>query len=230
MDPVDRHNIPDPMGWLGLLATDARMRILDQCDVLSFDQGETIYRADDPPGGLYASISGRLDLHWTHFPENQTLWYVVGPGWWIGVLAALGGERRRSDVIAARKCLVLRLPLTKISQIQRLDPTFSSSLLTMSMAANRASINMVEFLSISNTTSRVATCLVSLSYTGSGWNGHIPVTQCELAKILKVSRGRVLGALHQLEDEELIRLSYGEITILESERMRTKWVEEASLN
>ena len=228
MHPVDRHSIPDPMGWLGLLAPDARRRVLDQCDELSFEQGETLYLADDPPGGLFASLSGRLDLHWTHFPDNETLWYVVGPGWWIGDLAAISGQRRRTDLVAGQKSIVLRLTLARIRQFQQLESTFLPSMLTMSMATNRAAINIVEFLSIPNITSRVAACLTSLSYTGSGWNGHIPVTQGELADIVKTSRGSVLSALHQLEGEELIKLSYGAISILDGMKMRTKWVEQAS--
>ena len=103
-----------------------------------------------------------------------------------------------------------------------------SALLTMSMATNRAAINIVEFLSIADITSRLAACITSLSYTGSGWNGHLPVTQGELAQIVKASRGRVLSALHQLEGEELIKLSYGAIEVRDGMKMRTKWVEQAS--
>lgn len=209
----DRAFLPDPMGWLHQLPVDLRDEILRRCSEVTKRQGEVIYRADDTAGGIFTIMSGRIDLHWPHMPGGETLFYALGPGWWIGDLAALSGKPRRFDLVAGRDSKVLHLARSTIQELSRTRPEFLSSMLGMVTATLRGSITIMEFLSIDHSTIRTAACLAALNATGQGWNGQLPFSQAELAVICKISRRRMNSALNELQASGAVALGYKSVSV-----------------
>lgn len=95
---VDPVMLPDPMGWLDAFGPKLRPDLLHQCSEFSLKQGQTIYRTEDPPGGIFTVLDGRIDLHWAHLSSESSLFYATGPGWWVGDLSAMSGNPRRFDL------------------------------------------------------------------------------------------------------------------------------------
>lgn len=208
-----RAALPDPMGWLNSLPASLRSDILRRCSEINKRQGEVVYRADDLAGGIFTLVSGRLDYHWAHMLGGETLFYAVGPGWWVGDLAAISGQPRRMDLIAGRDSKVLHLARATIQELSASRPEFQSSLAHMIAQTLRAAVSVLEFRSIEDPTIRTAACLRILERTGRGWNGSIPLSQGELAIICKISRRRINTALNELRRKTLIDLGYGNIVI-----------------
>lgn len=218
LDPV-RTALPDPMGWLASLPTDLRTDILRRCAEINKRQGEVVYRADDLAGGIFTLASGRLDYHWAHMLGGETLVYAVGPGWWVGDLAAISGQPRRMDLVAGRDSKVLHLTRASIQELSASQPGFQSSLSHLIAQTLRAAVSVLEFLSIEDPTIRTAACLRCLERTGAGWNGSLPLSQGELATICKISRRRMNAALNELSRNKLIKQGYGKIEILDPAKL-----------
>ncbi|MEE4237028.1 MAG: Crp/Fnr family transcriptional regulator [Anderseniella sp.] len=217
-DPV-RAALPDPMGWLTSLPADLRTEVLRRSSEITKRQGEVVYRADDLAGGIFTLVSGRLDFHWTHLLGGETLFYAVGPGWWVGDLAAISGQPRRLDLVAGRDSKVLHLSRATIRELSASRPDFPPSLFGMISQTLRAAISVLEFMSIEDPTIRTAACLRSLNRTGSGWNGSLPFSQNELAVICKISRRRMNAAVNDLNRNNIIDSGYGKINIPDPRRI-----------
>ena len=212
---LSRFELPDPMGWLARLNESTRIEVLQSCDLISLKAGEAVYHAEDPPGGVFTILSGRLDAHWPNLAAGRTLVHAVGPGWWIGDLSVVSGMPRRVELSAGLDSELLRLSRAQLFRIAETVPEIHFALLTMMAATVRLCTDIIESRSFDDQRKRVASSLLRLNLSGASWNGHIPITQIELASICMISRGGVINALQQLEEKNLAKNAYGRIDILD---------------
>ena len=211
---IDKFAIPDPMGWLSRLNETTRLKLISACDEIPFRAGEAIYHTDDPTGGLFTTLSGRLDVHWHRLSPGHTLVHAIGPAWWIGDLSLVTGAPRRVELIAGADSLVLRLTRSQLFRIAAETPEIHFALLSMMASTLRVTTDIIESRSMDDPVKRIAACLLRLNNTGSTWNGELPFTQVELASISSISRGAVIAALKTLQSKNLVESKYGRISIL----------------
>ena len=219
----DRHVELDTMGWLGDAPPAFRADLLRRCDKLSFRQGEPVFRAEDSTGGIFGVVSGRLDLHLPTLRAGRTLLHACGPGWWLGELAALSGRPRRFDLLAGRETSILRLSRAELSRLCEDRPETWRYLTVMITANQRLAIDAVESLRLDDPEARVAACLVRLHATGTGWNGHLPCSQTELASMADLSRRRVIAALESLERHGWIKRGYGIVFVNDPKKLLSRF-------
>ena len=217
---VGRVMLPDPMGWLDGFGPKLRAALFRQCSEFTLKQGQTIYRTEDLPGGIFTVLHGRIDLHWAHLSSEPSLFYVTGPGWWVGDLAAMSGNPRRFDLVAGRESKVLRLNRATLLELVEQSSAIWPGIVRMLTATMSGAVDVMQFLSIDHPTSRTAGCLYALNVTGQGWNGTLPLSQAEIASIARISRRRTNGALAELEAAGTIKRRYGIISILDANRLR----------
>ncbi len=210
----------DGMGWLSDAPPDLKNEISRRSDRITAYEARTIYRAGDAAGGIFGVVSGRLDVHLPNWGSERSLTHVLGPGWWIGDMAAITGERRRLEVSAQPGTRLTRLSRAEIGRICGLFPDMHRCLLLMAVANMRALIETVENLGLSEPASRVGACLLRLDRTGVGWEGRLPVTQGEIAIMARLSRRRANAALNALEASGTLRLRYREVEVLDRRRLR----------
>jgi CRP-like cAMP-binding protein len=211
---IDKFAIPDPMGWLSRLNETTRLKLISACDEIQFRAGEAIYHTDDPTGGLFTTLSGRLDVHWHRLTPGHTLVHAVGPAWWIGDLSLVTGAPRRVELIAGADSLILRLTRSQLFRIAEDTPEIHFSLLSMMASTLRTATDIIESRSMDDPVKRIAACLLRLNNTGPTWNGDLPFTQVELASIASMSRGAVITSLKTLQSKKLLENKYGKISIL----------------
>lgn len=216
----DRGSLPDPMGWLDAFTPTARAELYRQCSEFTLRPGQTIYRTADPPGGIFTVLDGRIDLHWAHLSSDSTLFFATGPGWWVGDLAAMSGNARRFDLVAGRESKVLRLNRATLLDLVEQSPDLWPGIVRMLTATMSGAVDIMQFLSVDDPTSRIASCLFALNVTGQGWNGTLPLSQAELASIARISRRRTNAALAELEAAGTIERGYGVISILDANRLK----------
>lgn len=203
----------DAMGWLSEASPALRAEIARRCDQIAVRSAGMLYHAGDPAGGLYCITAGCLEMHLHRWGSDQSLGHLFGPGWWIGDLAAISGEKRRFDVSVQRDTRLLRLSRAEIGRICDLYPEMHRHLLIMTTLNMRVLIDAVEALGFLDPVRRVAACLACLDRSSPGWNGRLVLTQADLATIAKLSRRRTNAALQDLEAAGLLRLGYGVIEI-----------------
>ena len=218
----DRQQLPDPMGWFSMLGPELLDELLSRCSELNVEAGQTIYRTDDPAGGIYTVLHGRIDYHWAHLPSGSPIFYATGPGWWVGDLAAISGRPRRFDLLAGRNSKVLRLNRTVFIDLLENHSEVYRAVLTMVTSTMDGAIDVMRFLSMDDPTTRMAACLLALNSTGRGWDGVLPLSQGEIASIARISRRRTNSALANLEAEGMINRGYGLISIRDESKLRCK--------
>lgn len=216
---IDKFAMPDPMGWLSRLNEATRLKLISACDEIQFREGEAIYHTDDPSGGLFTTLSGRLDVHWHRLSPGQTLVHAVGPAWWIGDLSLVTGAPRRIELLAGADSLVLRLSRSHLFRIAEDTPEIHFALLSMMSSTLRITADIVESRSMNDPVKRIAACLLRLTNTGPTWNGGLPFTQAELASIALTSRGMVIASLKKLQSEKLTENKYGKVFVLDKQKL-----------
>lgn len=187
------------MAWAEEASKDILSAILARADLVEAKRGITLYNADDPGGGLFHILSGRLDLLLPDGGLTHSLGHCMGPGWWVGDLSAISGQPRRLDLFAGRDSRVLRLPRSELARLCKEIPEMWQLLARMAAENMRVAIGVLASLRIEDPTGRVAACLLLMSRTGPGWHNALPISQSELASIANISRRRVVDALSELD-------------------------------
>lgn len=212
--------LPDGIGWLAQASAELQAALAKRCDRIALREGRMLFRAGDPGGGLYGVVAGRLDMHLPRWGAERSLAQVVGPGWWVGDLAAVTGEPRRFEVHARPNTTLLRLSRAEIARLTGAFPEMPLCLLAMLSANMRHLVDAAESLGFADPTRRIAACLLRVDGTGPGWAGLLPLTQADLAVIANLSRRRTNCALSALESAGLVQLRYGSIELCDRARLQ----------
>ena len=54
------HDVVLRQGWLSQMPSDFQAKVLERCRPQAFAAGESVFRIDDPPGGMFGIVSGGL--------------------------------------------------------------------------------------------------------------------------------------------------------------------------
>jgi len=150
----------------------------------------------------------------------------VPPGGWFGEGTALKREAYRYNIQALRASVVAGLPLETFHWL--VDHSLGFNRYIMNQLNERLGqfIAAREIDRMSNPDIRVARSLAALfnPVLFSGVGDLLRITQQELAYLVGLSRQRVNEALTHLQAQELIRVEYGGLRILDLPGLRTRMV------
>jgi CRP/FNR family cyclic AMP-dependent transcriptional regulator len=208
--------------WLGLLSTDERRQVLGQIVVSDPKPGDYVCRVGRPVTYWFGVISGLLKMS-TDNEQGQTMTFTgVPPGGWFGEGTALKREPYRYNIQPLRTSVVAGLPLETFHWL--LDHSIGFNRFVMSQLNERLGqfIAAREIDRLNNPEIKVARSLAQLFnpvlYPGVG--EVLRITQQELAYLAGLSRQRVNEALRTLQAQQLIRIEYGGLRILDLDGLR----------
>lgn len=200
-------------GWLADASEDLRDAIQSRSSLRTVTEGETLYHVGDAPGGLYGVAQGLVSIHGGQHGDEQTLFHVVGPGFWTGEYATITGQPRLVSLTARTTVQVVRLTRADFLRIADAYP------LAWRHVALMASRNVERALAINGAmrrdkpTERLALTLKNIALELPGPPTVLRVSQEDLAAMICMSRGSVNAALARLEGAGLLRRDYGTITL-----------------
>lgn len=221
-----RHATPDELAsisWWTLLGPGEQALVAEHLHVAQAEPGERICRVGKPANYWFGVLDGLLKMSNDEASGAPAITFTgVPPGAWFGEGTLLKREAYRYNIQALRRSRVAGLPLAQFE-----------ALLAQSIAFNRYVLNQLnerlgQFIAARETDRasdpdlRVARNLAALFhptlYPGVGT--LLRITQQELAYLVGLSRQRVNLALQRLQEEELIRVEYGGVRVLELEGLR----------
>lgn len=145
----------------------------------------------------------------------------VGPGGWFGEGSVLKDEPRKYDLVAIRDTRFVMLNKATFFWLYENSTAFNRFLVRQLNERMGQFIATIEYDRILDPKARVARNLSWLFnpvlYPGAG--GHIEITQEELGLLAGVSRQVANRSLQALEEEGLLRVEHGRITVLELDRL-----------
>ncbi|MBV8618818.1 MAG: Crp/Fnr family transcriptional regulator [Curvibacter sp.] len=209
--------------WLGRLPTPERDWVLPHLVVGDAEAGDYICRMGRPVTYWFGVVEGLLKMSADSAQGHPITFTGVPPGGWFGEGTALKREPYRYNIQALRRSVVAGLPVDSFHWL--LDHSIGFNRFVMNQLNERLGqfIAAREIDRLNNPDVRVARSLAALFnpvlYPGVGQ--VLRITQQELAYLVGLSRQRVNEALRNLEAQQLIRVEYGGLRVLDLEALRS---------
>jgi CRP-like cAMP-binding protein len=200
-------------GWLADTPTEFQDLVLRKSDRITVAQGVTLFHPGDDAGGAIGVIEGFSDLHVEGGGSDETLSHIVGPGYWVGGVAALTGRPRRIGMVARTTLRLIRLPRAEILRMTDQVPEcwrHFSGLASFNLAT---AVDIVDSLRRSDPAERLAMVLRNLNHSAPTAGGELAVTQADLASLASLSRSSVNRALGVLATHGMIEQGYKTISL-----------------
>ena len=212
----------DGIPWLALLLPSERERAVDELRVGDAQAGDYVCRVGRPVTYWFGVVEGLLKMS-SDSADGQTMTFTgVPPGGWFGEGTALKREVYRYNIQALRKSRVAGLPVDSFHWL--LDHSIGFNRFVMNQLNERLAqfIGTIEADRTPSPEQRVARNLAALAnpvlFPGVG--EVLRITQQELAYLVGLSRQRVNEALKTLAAQDVLRIEYGGLRILDLSALR----------
>jgi CRP-like cAMP-binding protein len=208
--PSRARDILSSIGWLSRQPEEFQGDIFKRAVPVKYSTGDIIYRAGDPPGGVYGIVSGAVVVSISPRRDLPHLVHLLTPGAWIGEGSFLSREPRRVGLQAAIDTSAIYLPIDCMDQIAGQDPMatrrFTQILLMNLDIVVRAFYDLQE----PDEHRRIAR---SLRRIAAMENTPIPLAQSALGLLANVSRKTVNVALQRFAEAGWATTGYRSVTI-----------------
>ena len=212
----------DGVPWLRPLTADERDRVAPQLRIGDAEPGELICRRGRTATYWFGVVDGLLKMS-TETADGHTITYSgLTAGGWFGEGTVMKREPYRYNVQALRKSLVAGLPVDTFHWL--LDHSIGFNRFVMNQLNERLAqfIGTIEADRTPSPEQRVARNLAALAnpvlFPGVG--EVLRITQQELAYLVGLSRQRVNEALKTLAAQDVLRIDYGGLRILDLSALR----------
>jgi CRP-like cAMP-binding protein len=198
--------------WLSRQPAAVAGALLDAGRVQRIEAGQSVYGEDDPDGGLFAVISGRLSVEATAGPERTVLIDILQKGAWLG-------QSAQTDVtVRARSAATLFLiPDAVLKRVGHDRPDVWQSVSNLVYGQLQNAVRMVARLLTASPAELIALRLLSLA---EGQPPFVAVSQSELGELTGMTRKATNAHLALLEEQGLVKRAYGKVLLLDIVRLR----------
>jgi CRP/FNR family transcriptional regulator, cyclic AMP receptor protein len=210
--------------WFAALPDALQTQLLDAAVHRVVGAGERVVGRGDEASGLYAVVDGTLRLSGQSDAGREVLHMVVEPPSWFGELSVIDGLPRTQDVTADVASELIHVPQRALEAILAAEPRYWQHLAVL--IAHKLRLAMLALEDVAQVPPRVRLAR-RLALMIEGYGDHtqprrtVELRQDQLAMMLNVSRQTANQLLKELEALGLVKLSYGEIEILDAAALRT---------
>ncbi len=218
--------------WLQLLSDAERAEVLPRIVVSDPQPGDYVCRVGRPVTYWFGVVSGLLKMS-SDNESGQTMTFTgVPPGGRFGEGTVLKREIYRYNIQPLRPSVVAGLPVDTFHWL--IDHSLGFNRFIMHQLNERLGqfIAAREIDRLTNPDIKVARHLAALfnPVLFPGVGEVLRITQQELAYLAGLSRQRVNEALRRMETQQLIRIEYGGLRILDMDGLRRSLFEQSSDN
>ncbi|NWL20539.1 Crp/Fnr family transcriptional regulator [Pseudomonas umsongensis] len=209
--------------WFSHLPVSLQDSLLGVARVRHLSAGQRLFQRGDPPCGLYAVLEGAVRVGAVNEQGKEALLGLVESPNWFGEICLFDGQPRTHDAFGVGQSTLLHLPQTVLLKMLDEQPGHWRQLaLLMSQKLRMTFINL-EQLSLLPAPARLAHRLLMIA-EGYGQLDEprrvLQLPQEQLAAMLSLSRQTTNQILKDLQGQGILRLGYGEIEILDVQRLR----------
>ncbi|WP_439863525.1 Crp/Fnr family transcriptional regulator [Pseudomonas antarctica] len=209
--------------WFSHLPGPFQHSLLAHARLRQLTAGQYLFKRGDPPCGLYAVLDGTLRISAVNEHGKEAVLSLVELPYWFGEICLFDGLPRTHDACAVGSCTVLQVPQQALLNILDQTPQYWRDLALLMSHKLRLSFINLEQLSLMPASVRLAHRLLMM-VEGYGDTEHaksvLQLPQEDLAAMLSLSRQTTNALLKDLQAQGVVRLGYGEIEILDVQRLR----------
>ncbi|PRY04729.1 Crp/Fnr family transcriptional regulator [Paraburkholderia sp. BL25I1N1] len=214
--------------WFKDLPIELQDYLVAQSDLLRLKKGQQLYRRGDKSFGLYAVLDGALSIGTVGADGKEALLAVLGPTAWIGEISMFDGLPRPHDASAISDTLVLHVPGAPLESLLKANPAYWRNFGLLMAQKIRISFENNEAMTLLPAAQRLASRLLLIAGGYGGINAErsrIKLSQDTLASMVSLTRQTTNQLLKNLESQGIVDLKFGEIVILDFDRLHAASIE-----
>lgn len=206
-----RHLPPEDLARLEAFATTRRIKA-----------NQPVFMKGDPASGMMAVLKGRVRISSYSVEGREVVLNVINPGEVFGEIALIDGGERTADASAMEDTEILVLERRDFLPFLERNPELCIKLLKVMCQRLRRTSEQLEDFSFLDLRTRLAKRLLDLvedhgeEAAGGGLHIALNLSQRVLGAMMGTSREAVNKQLRAWEEEGLIKLKRGSITILDA--------------
>ena len=208
--------------WFRLLPGELQEQLLGEGRLLRLSAGQQLFRRGDPPCGLYAVLGGSMRVGAVSRQGKEALLTLVEAPYWFGEISLFDGLPRTHDAFADSASTLLLLPQAGLLALLEREPQHWRDFALLMSHKLRLAFIALEDMSLLPAAPRLARrlLLIAENYGESEPRRVLHLAQEQLALMLSLSRQTTNQILKELQAQGVVQLTYGEIEILDFERLR----------
>ncbi|WP_372876195.1 Crp/Fnr family transcriptional regulator [Pseudomonas sp.] len=208
--------------WFGALPAALQDALLAAARVQRLDAGQRLFRRGDPPSGLYAVVEGAMRIGAVSAQGKEALLTLIEAPYWFGEVSLFDGQPRTHDAFAEGASTLLLVPQSALLELLERQPQYWRDFALLMSQKLRLAFIALEQMSLLPAAPRLARRLLMIAENyGEGESRRvIHLAQEQLALMLAISRQTTNQILNELQAQGILRLTYGEIEILDLARLR----------
>ena len=208
--------------WFSHLSPALRDTLLGEARLLRLEPGQRLFRRGDPPCGLYAVLEGMMRVGAVGRDGKEALLTLVEPPYWFGEISLFDGQPRTHDAYAEGPTLLLQVPQAALLALLAREPGHWRDFALLMSQKLRLAFIALEEMSLLPAAPRLARRLLMMAegYGETGPRRVLHLAQEQLALMLGLSRQTTNQILKELQARGALRLTYGEIEIVDVELLR----------
>jgi len=207
------------------LSPTERDALLAYARVEHYAAGRTIFHKGSPGRGMMAVLAGRVRISASGADGREIVLNIIEEGEVFGEIALLDGKERSADAIAATNCDLLVIDRRDFIPFLDNHPGLAVRLMAVLCERLRRTTQQVEDVLFLDLPSRLAKKLLDLAErraerTPAGLRFDSRLSQREIGTMIGLSRESVNKQLGQWQEEGLIAVEKGVITLLNVGELR----------
>lgn len=208
--------------WFSHLPAALQDELLGQAGLRQLAAGQRLFSRGDRPCGLYAVLQGAIRIGAVDREGREALLTLVEPPHWFGEISLFDGQPRTHDAFAEGPTQLLQIPQGALLELLDRQPRYWREFALLMSQKLRLAFIALEAMSLLPAAPRLARrlLLIAEGYGETGPRRVIQLAQDQLALMLALSRQTTNQILKDLEARGALRLTYGEIEILDLDLLR----------
>lgn len=209
--------------WFSVLPEAFQKFILEYGKQITFEKNSYVFHAKDEFNGIYTVLEGSISLGYVDVNGNEALSAIAEPIMWFGEISLIDHEPRSHDAIALKKSTVLHIPAKPLNELLKDNPYYWYYFARLT--SQKLRYVFLEQIAI-QTRSLSQRLAQRLLFIVEGYGNHlivqerqIHISQDQLANMLTVSRQTINHELNLLEKQNIIKISFRKIEILDIEKL-----------
>ncbi|AZC07013.1 cyclic nucleotide-binding domain protein [Acinetobacter sp. 1130196] len=209
--------------WFSVLPETFQKFILEYGKQITFEKNSYVFHAQDEFDGIYTVLEGSISLGYVDVNGNEALSAIAEPIMWFGEISLIDHEPRSHDAIALKKSTVLHIPAKPLNDLLKDNPYYWYYFARLT--SQKLRYVFLEQIAI-QTRSLSQRLAQRLLFILEGYGNHlivqerqIHISQDQLANMLTVSRQTINHELNLLEKQNIIKISFRKIEILDIEKL-----------
>lgn len=210
--------------WFNQLPDDVINQLVEMSKSRPLAKGQRLHAKNDPPEGLYCVLKGKIRVSNVSQEGREMVLTWLEPGSWFGEISLFDGLPRTHDSHAEQDSEVLIIPTASFHELLGERPDLYPHFMRLLCSRIRATFALIDETGGLSLKGQLAKRLLLLTnrlgqQIDEEGSDQISISQETLAHMLNSSRQTVNKLLQELQNEEAISVHYGQITILDAQKL-----------